>query len=308
VLIVGELALELRIDVQGTTKALSAELNGGGRSLPWTLHEPHVGGFAAYAARTAAALHARVTICTTLPVPIPNRFLSFLAEHDPEAQLVSALPGCATIVFVFRCSDGVVLRCRRGTLRQGNVMLRQSRFRDFEVVVLDTAYGHATCAGRCGAPARPSGQAQGCTIAIRACRAWTDSDTQLAQDPRSWTFLCGHDARQILHESLLHDDRASDLTLARRVQVKFQLPRIALTIGPSIALLRHGEPEIRWVQSCPIRPAWEVGADEALLSVTALSSAAGADDWTSLNRGMAAASGYLAGLGLPVHLEELDAG
>jgi hypothetical protein len=112
----------------------------------------------------------------------------------------------------------------------------------------------------------------------------------------------------MLHDGVAYDGDTSDLTLARRAQVKLQIPRIALAVGPNVAFLRHGEPEIRWVPSCPVRPAREIGADETLLSVTALSSAAGADDLTSLKRGMAAAAGYVAGLDLPTRLDELDAG
>ncbi len=61
------------------------------------------------------------------------------------------------------------------------------------------------------------------------------------------------------------------------------------------------------VQTCPLAPANATGAGDTLMAVTALSSASGADDRTSIRRGVAAATGQVAGLPLPTTLEELDA-
>ncbi len=61
------------------------------------------------------------------------------------------------------------------------------------------------------------------------------------------------------------------------------------------------------VQTCPMEPVNRIGNGEVLLTVTTLSSASGADDRISLRRGVAAATGHVAGLELPRSLDELDA-
>ncbi|MHC4094211.1 MAG: hypothetical protein ACYSVY_28710, partial [Planctomycetota bacterium] len=83
VLIIGDLSLELPVDVAATRRQLLASLRAGAPndSLPWTPSKPRAGGFAANAGRAAAALGAQVSVCTIVPVPMPGRFERFFEEH-----------------------------------------------------------------------------------------------------------------------------------------------------------------------------------------------------------------------------------
>ena len=77
--------------------------------------------------------------------------------------------------------------------------------------------------------------------------------------------------------------------------------------GSRGAVLVNGRRRPLRVPTCPLECVDGVGAGDILLTVTMLSSAAGANDRISLERGVAAATGRVAGLDFPTSLEELDA-
>lgn len=82
--------------------------------------------------------------------------------------------------------------------------------------------------------------------------------------------------------------------------------RLVLQRGPRGAVLFNGIPRPYHVHACPIDIGGQAGAGATLQTVTTLSSAVGSDDRTSLRRGVAAATGQVAGFPLPIDLEELD--
>ena len=102
-------------------------------------------------------------------------------------------------------------------------------------------------------------------------------------------------------------DRGDEDAVARCLRDECGIARLVLQLGPRGAVLMNGIPCPYHVQTCPMKPVIRVGNGEALLTVTTLSSASGAGDRISLRRGVAAATGHVAGLELPRSLDELDA-
>jgi hypothetical protein len=77
-------------------------------------------------------------------------------------------------------------------------------------------------------------------------------------------------------------------------------------LGACGATLLNGGGPLKYFPTAPLAPRRAKGAGEILMVVTALSSAGGASDEISVRRGVRAATGCVAGLPLPLSLEELD--
>ena len=73
VLVVGELTLELPIKVDATRAELADFLwgRGSGSPPPCTMRQLRVGGFVSNVVEVAAKLGAKVSVCTSVPVPTP---------------------------------------------------------------------------------------------------------------------------------------------------------------------------------------------------------------------------------------------
>jgi hypothetical protein len=78
------------------------------------------------------------------------------------------------------------------------------------------------------------------------------------------------------------------------------------TLGACGACLIGAAPTLEHFPTAPIRNEDDPGAGDTLMTVTAVSSSSGAADDVSVRRGVVAATGCVAGLPLPLRLEELD--
>ena len=146
----------------------------------------------------------------------------------------------------------------------------------------------------------------GLTVALRLDHRSGGDEPVVVRDHRVWTFISCGDARQLGERVGGH--RGCDVdALVRFLHDRYRIARLVLQRGSRGAVLMNGIPCPYRVQACPLAPVTASGAGDTLLAVTALSSASGADDRTSLRRGVAAATGQVAGLPLPSTLEELDA-
>ena len=310
VLIVGELRLELPMVVDAKRAELVASLHSGGRraALKGELERPRVGGFAVHASRAAAALGANVSVCTVVPVPIPDRFEKFFNDHAIGRQHLRALPGKCPLLVRLRCDDGELAVRRMGVLKNWVPAFPRGATEAFDVILIDpSAFGNpreglrAIVAHVRGGPTAP-------LIGLRAGSDWRDDQFELAGERRVWTFMRGPDARRLAHRLDDLENTADDSTITRCLHDGYGISRLVVHSGPQGAVMLNGIPHPRRAPACPIAPVARHGAGDILLTVTTMSSAMGADDHTSLQRGVAAATGHVAGLGLPRSLDELDAG
>ena len=308
VLIVGDLALELSVEVAGTRRQLLASLRGESvdDNPRWTPSEPRVGGFAAHAGRAAADLGARVSVCTTVPVPTPAPFERFFNEHSVDRRYLTGLPGACPVTIRVCCQDGrVVVRHRRNPPTVSPDPPRADAT-GFDAILVDP--------GHLGDRSSVLERASRClergterlTVALRLDRRSGDDEISVAHDSRVWTFIRYRDARR-LAQGIAKRPGQDVGALATCLHDYYGISRLVLQGGPHGAVLMNGLPCPYRVHTCPLAPADDTGAGDTLMAVTALSSASGADDRISIRRGVAAATGQVAGLPLPTSFEELDA-
>ena len=96
------------------------------------------------------------------------------------------------------------------------------------------------------------------------------------------------------------------MLVSKRLHDDYGIAKLVLHGGHRGAVLMNGIPMPQRVETCPLASNGDIFPGDTLMAVTALSSAAGASDRASLRRGVAAATGLIAGLPLPSSLEELD--
>ena len=312
VLIVGDLTLELPIEVSATRAQLSALLRGKGddRKLRWKMSKARVGGFVAHATRTAAGLGTEVSVCTVVPIPTPYRFEAFFEQHAIGKRFIAGLPGRCPVTVVFCCQDGTIPIRRRSLISAASLNWPRAAETDFDVILVDPC--HLACREAiirnlsCCLERRTERP----LIGLRLGHQWTRADLAPTHDGRVWSFVRHSDARQLVGRlATCERDRGGcddEDSFARRMREECGIAKLVLQLGPRGAVLMNGIPCPYHVHTCPMEPVNRVGSGDTMLTVTTLSSAAGADDNTSLRRGVAAATGHVAGLELPQSLEELD--
>ena len=307
VLVVGDLVLELPIEVPASRQQLLASLRAGAREkdLRGRPSEPTVGGFVARAGRAAAALGAQVSVCATVPVPMPARFERFLDECAIDRRYMTGLPVPCPVTILFRCQDGQVVVRRHRPLPITDPSPPLTAGWGFDAILIDPRRlknGRAVlrstsrCLGR---------GTEHLTVALRLNGRAGRDEVSLTNDSRLWAFFRQRDARLFAKRTGKHF-RTSEAALARWLHDHRRIARVVLLRGARGAVLMNGLPRPYRVQTCPLAPAKTPGAGDTLVAVTAISSALGADDKTSVRRGVTAATGHVAGLPLPTSLEELD--
>ena len=308
-LIIGELVLELPVEVEGTRGELLALLRSGRRDrMPsWRMSELRLGGFVAHAARASVALGAEVSVCTFVPVPTPGRFESFFDELAIDRGHVSGLPGPCPVSIIFCCKDGQVTLRRPSILNATCVGVPTNVEAGFDVVLADTChlgYGGANVHLLLD---RLRHTSNSLVVGLRIDPRWNCGDLAVTHDDRVWAFVRYHDARQLAARIAKAGVDGDEDSIAECLHDEGGVAKLVLQLGPRGAVLLNGIPCPYHVQACPMDSASSTGAGHTLLTITTLSSALGADDRTSLRRGVAAATGQVAGLDPPVCLEELDA-
>ena len=308
VLVVGDLALELPVEVSATRAQLLASLRAGapGRNVRGTLPEPAVGGFVAHASRAVAALGARVSVCTTVPVPIPARFERFLDECSVDRRYMTGLPVACPVTLLFRCRDGRVVVRHRRPPSFTDASLPEAVAREFDVILIDPRRLNDVGATVRSTSRCLSHSPNRLKVGLRLGRRSGRDAIALANDSRVWTFVRQRDAGCLAKGTGSHIAEGAD-SLVRRLHDRQGIAKLVLLRGPRGAVLMNGIPCPYRVQTGPLGAVSGPGAGDTLMAVTTLSSAAGADDRTSIRRGVAAATGQVAGLPLPTCLEELDA-
>ncbi len=309
VMIAGNLELELPIVVEATRATLLASLQSEDRdrTLQWKMAKLRVGGFLAHAAHAAAALGARISLCTTVPVPIPIRFEKFCDRYAIDTRYVSGVPSRCPIGVVFHCRDGQVTWHRPGLSNMVNFELPSAHTADVDAILADPCAlaQHRTFAGELSRYL--AGTGDHVVVGVRVDRSWNRDDLAPTRDRRVWTFVRRHEAEGLARQASVGGFINNEEAFIRRMRDECGIARLVLQLGSRGAIFVNEMPDPHWLHTCPVRSRDRLGAGDTLMTVTTLSSAMGADDRTSLERGVTAATGLVVGLGLPTSFEELDA-
>lgn len=316
VLVVGDLALELPIEAE----ASGAELRACpclGQETCWSANSKcracavcrlRVGGFVGHAVKVASRLGARVSICTNIPVPMPRPIEDFFHKFEIDRRFVTGVADCVSIRGAAHCADGCTVFGHPGAVSAIPVDLPRSALHGVDAILLNPCVfaersGLARSMCRCLGDSPPS-----VVVGLRLDGRCSSDELMLAHNNRVWTFLRERDGVRLAERISSPGPALRQTELVRRLHDTFGIARLVLQLGSNGAVMQNGTPYPFHVHTCPVMPAELATAPrDTLLVVTALSSAAGADDKTSLRRGVAAATGLVAGLELPTTLEELDA-
>ena len=325
VLVIGDLTLELPVEIEATRSQLLAALRGkngdaktqAGRlchkRIRWKMAKARVGGFVAHAAPVATALGASVTVATAVPIPMPDRFEAFFEQYALDRRFVSGVPGPCPVTILLCCTDGTISIRRRSICGAAGLNWPTASASEYDVILADPCHP-ADRKATLGKLAKYLGHGSGRhLIGLRIGSQWARSDLGPTHDERIWSFVRREDAQSLLERFTLHGSRlgrggaAADQEMATHLHDKCGIAKLVLQLGSRGAVLVNGIPCPYHVHACPMKSVNPAGSGDMLLAVTTLSSAWGADDRTSLRRGVAAATGHVAGLDLPHSLEELDA-
>ena len=307
VLVVGELDLELTIGVETTCAqlidVLRSRATGRGR---WRMSGVRIGGFAAHAGRAAASLGHRVALCTVVPAPLPACFEGLFAEGAADMRFVKACPTSCPVILHARCRDGEVAVRRPRVPWLHEPELPGTAVGEFDVVLVDASSCDIHSAVLRAIHQSLHANGKPLRVGLRAGERWNQQVLALGRDPRVWTFTRADDWQRFIGTCGDVGRDGNEPSAAESTCARCGVHRLVLQRGALGAVLLNGVPKPHRVHTCPMSYNGHRGAGATLAAITTLSSALGADDRTSLQRGVDAATAHVAGLELPVHLTELD--
>lgn len=308
VLVAGELLLEQPVWVDVTRARLVDTLRFGGdvARLPSRASEVRVGGFVANAARAARTLGATVSVCATVPAPIPDPVDRFLTDHTINRRFLTESPGRCPFLNRIYCTDGqVAIRCANEATAPG-LRLPCEAAMEADVILADPC-----CPVESGVVFRAISEcllrrSRRPVVGLRLrCRGAPGGHAPI-DDDRVWTFIHRRDAQRMAGRLDSPAVGGGEESLAKCLQERGGVARLVLLLGSRGAVLKHGARPVFRAPTCPVDSRDVASAGDTLLAVTTLSSASGADARTSLRRGVAAATGQAASLELPRSFEGLD--
>lgn len=299
VLIVGELTIDVPVVVDAPHVRM---LHG-----VWSMGEPRLGGFVTHAVRSAHALGARVHVRTVLPTPMLPCFEQFLEEQDISSKHIDLLPGPCPVTFHFRCEDAVFTMERPGVARS---LSWSDRLKPnaYDVVLVDPncATQRQSLVDALTSWADTSRSAP--SIGVWANAQWTQKELRDVGQHKLWIFMDEPNGRSLMSDEDEPSSSDRDAVLSQSIKNSFGLEKLILSCGERGAVMMNGLPEPYRAEACSLKKSESMGCGPTLMTTTMMSSFAGANDAISLRRGVAAASGLVAGLSHPTCFDELDAG
>ena len=207
------------------------------------------------------------------------------------------LPGACPVTILLGCQDGHAVEWCRRTMPAAGSDLPRAAAEEFDVILINPGRlaergSILRLASRC-----LDRVATRLTVALRLGRRLGADDAAVARHSGVWTFIRSRDARHLVRQAGAQVSTDTD-TLVRCLCDHYGIARLVLQRGPRGAVLMNGIPCPYRVQACPLAPVTASGAGDTLLAVTALSSASGSSDRTSIRRGVAAATGQVARVAL----------
>lgn len=251
VLIVGDLSLEMPIEVAGTRREFLAALarDHTGRRIRWAASELRVGGFVARAARSARALGTHVSVCAVVPAPMPVRLERFLSEHRIDRSLLTAVPGPMPLAVQFRCQDGTIEKQMRPGLHSIDPRPDRADANAFEGILIDTSRlqidrPYLKGISRCfkGGTHRP-------TVAKRWSGGPGDDAGSLSRTDRTWTFVRYRDAVGLASGGAIGLCRSAR-TLVKHLHDRHRVAKLVLHDGRRRA---RSTDELRGVLTPPLQ-------------------------------------------------------
>ena len=309
VLVVGDLGLEMPVDVPGSQSQFLRSLKGQSAQLDlgWSTRRMRVGGFVGRAAGFAYSLGAEVSICTIVPAEPPDPISRFLRGFAERQMFLTTVSGNCPIDTRFRCADGVLSVRRRGILDQTLPHLPDQACCDFDLLLIDPSqlawkspimdWLAGVLNVRAGTP----------LAAVRVDNIGpVDSDVCDRWDDRVWPFMRLTDARAAYAAHIDPQSGTTGLNWIDELRSLGRFEQLVIQLGEGGAAVSRPSAPVERVLTCPVEPVDYCGAGDLLMTVAGLSLANGVDTMTCFRRAVQAATGLVAGLQPPGSLEELD--
>ncbi len=280
-------------------------------------------GFVAHAAQAAHSLWHRVHVACVVDAPVPRAFERLLREINADTEYLAVIPAKRTPAIDVQRPDARVRIDRSRTRGKTTPLLPRDVLDRFDAILVDPGAKPERSA-ILTALRRPEGSAhRRATVAIFGRSDWDWGDFRATRECGDWLFFNSvgliSTARRVTPgaEEASEDDCPCTLknvlgscrlvaSLGTSLTESVGACRLVASLGACGACLISKAPRLTYFPTAPMSSCHYVGAGDALMAVTALSSASGAPDDVSVRRGVAAATGCMAGLPLPLRLEELD--
>jgi hypothetical protein len=276
----------------------SIETNGLAHYLRKTCAVPRIGGFVGNTVRAASQLGVRVSLCTQSERLTPPPTRAHLDDYHINRHAGSGGVGSISCDVRIVCADGNVTVqqglssqdtrpeiSKRRVHQQVDLVLADLRPVANADAVVSSLERIAKCVRRDG------------VVGLRLNEESAPSDLPFSKDTTVWTLVQNNDVPE-----LLRHHRSKHLSADGVCENQ----KTVVSLHERGALMLNGQRKPLRVDTCPVKESGFRGASDVLLAVTAISDASGADDYKSLQRGVDAATGCVAGLELPMNFDELD--
>lgn len=280
-------------------------------------------GFVAHAARAAHSLWHRVHLACVVDAPVPPAFERLLREISADTRYLAVIPAKPPPRIDFQRPHAHVRIGRPWTRRNTTPRLPRDVLDRFDVILVDPGAKPERSAILTALRRRKGSAHRRATVAIFGRADWDGGDFRATRECGDWLFFNSvgliATARRVAPgaEGIPVDDCPCTLknvlgscrlvaSLGACLTESVGACRLVASLGACGACLISKAPRLTYFPTAPMSSCDYVGAGDALMAVTALSAASGASDDVSVRRGVAAATGCMAGLPLPLRLEELD--
>lgn len=309
VLIVGDLSLELPFNPAASGADLAScpcllqqtPASCDPRCAACPVCQLRVGGFIGHTVKALSTLGARISICANLPIPVPRPIEEFIERWHVDTQFTTRLPAGLSVVGASRCADGRTVFGRQGASTVIPVDLPRAATCECDLILVDpSCYAQRRGLIR-GVERCLEGLPSSALIGLRIDHRSTKKELDLTTDNRVWTFLRHCDAQRLSGLGVLRPGE-----VLRRLRRLCASSRLVLQLGAKGALLCNKARHVCQVRALKVFPTRCIAPRDTLLAVTVLSSRMGANEKTSLRRGVCAATKLARGEDLPKTLEALD--
>lgn len=300
VLVVGDLRLELPVRVRANVaRVLDSFVSQGEPTVKLsTMDKLVTGGFVGHAVPIARALGAQVTVCATMPVPMPKQVRAFFQVNEVDWRFVNGMPGRCPVGLRVRCIDGeLCIPCGgRHAALQVPDLPRAALDVDIALVGSAALTNRAMITRRVADILSTNDAAP--VLGLQTDSNMNSDELALATRSGVWTFMAARDATRLSGVSTRGDGVRRIGTAARAVRERLGVGKLVVYLGDRGAILMNGLADPYHAKSIPIDVADRSGALEAFAVATTISSAGGFDDLTSVERGVAVSMAHIAHLPL----------
>jgi sugar/nucleoside kinase (ribokinase family) len=305
--ILGPVVEDWMIDIDAKRAEFTGALSQGFEKLrrDWRAAEPVVGGSLAFHAKAAQSVGYVIYLSCIIPVPCPATFSRLFEEVNADTRFARAMPGVVPGALCFNFRDGHLLVPRPGVQALATPVVPPSVFDDFDVVIVNPGPPMARIdVLQALHNAKKENSRTPLAVALRS--DWGQNDlAALAHCPATWAFANELEAIDIAKRLTNGEQEIANVEAAiERVKQELGSTRLLITLGPRGGYLYNGK--LVKFSTHPLENGSAIGAGDLAMVTTVVSSAAGASDESSAQRGINAGTRHVAGLPLVDRLELLD--